>query len=279
MAADLLELLAAHPLPDPGGGKEAKGNLVVVGGAPSCPGSAILAGRAALRCGAGRVQLVVHPAVTASVGAAFPEALVLGWDPRSDDMPQMVHDQMAKAAAVVVGPGLEDEATDAAVAVSERLAGAVLIVDALAIPALTDPAVERVERRMAAPNPKEACRLLGQELDDEPDVGSLAAAISKLLGSPTAVRGAETVIDDGEGHQWVQRSPTPGLGTPGSGDVVIGALGGLLSRGASPLVAVGWAVAAHARAGARLAEKNQVGFLAGEIADSLPEALRSLRSA
>lgn len=280
MTEPLHALLADTPLPAVDGGKDTRGNLVVVGGAPSCPGAAILAGHAALRCGAGRVQLVVHPSVAAAVGAAFPEALVLGWDPR-EGLPARLRGPMEDAAAVVVGPGLGEEGPAAAVAVSHAMGEGVLVVDAKAIPALGDPALADRPHWLTAPNPKEAADLLGEEegsgaeRDDE-QLAELAVRVAKVVGGPAAVRGATTVVDDGDSRQWSYRSGGPGLGTPGSGDVLIGALGGLLARGASPLAALAWAVAAHGEAGALLAEARPVGFLAREVADALPAALHHL---
>lgn len=283
MTEPLHRLLAEAPLPAVDGGKDSRGNVMIVGGAPSCPGAAILAGVAALRCGAGRVQLVVHPTVAAAVGASFPEALVLGWDPH-EPPPAKVREQMAEALAVVVGPGLGDEGPRAAVSVSGAMGDGLLVVDAKSIPALSDPALVDRPRWLAAPNPKEAADLLGDQLDDEDGdgdderLGQLAGRVAKVVGGPAAVRGATTVVDDGEGLQWWHRSGVPGLGAPGSGDVLVGALGGLLARGAPPLAALAWAVAAHAEAGALLAEAHPVGFLAREVADTLPAALVRLSS-
>jgi len=281
MTEPLHRLLTEAALPAVDGGKDTRGNLMIVGGAPSCPGAAILAGLAALRCGAGRVQLVVHPSVAAAVGAAFPEALVLGWDPH-EPPPAKVREPMEEALAVIVGPGLGDEGPRAAVAVSRAMGDGLLVVDAKAIPALSDPALVDRPRWLAAPNPKEAADLLGDHLDDEDGDGDdeqlrqAAGRVAKVVGGPAAVRGATTVVDDGDGRQWLHRSGVPGLGAPGSGDVLVGALGGLLARGASPLVALAWAVSAHARAGALLAEAHPVGFLAREVADMLPAALDHL---
>lgn len=279
MTAPLRELLARHPLGPPEGGKDAKGNLVIVGGAASCPGAALLAGRAALRCGAGRVQLVVDPSVTAAVGAALPEALVLGWA-EGAGVPEAVAHRLRDAAAVVVGPGLDGGAPEMAVAASRRIDGGVLVVDARSLPALTSGELAAGVHRVAAPNPAEAAELLGEGGPDDADeatVARLAARLAEVVGGPVAVRGAVSVVDDGAGQVWQERSSSPGLGTPGSGDVLMGALGGFLARGASPLAALGWAVAVHGAAGVRLGHERPVGFLASEVADELPVALAALQ--
>lgn len=279
MIAELSDLLRAHPLPPlDDGGKDGRGDLVVVGGAPSCPGSAILVGLAALRCGSGRVQLVVHPEVATAVGAALPEVLVLGWD-HAGEPPEAVVDRLAGGGAVIVGPGLDERAPDTAVTVSRHVGDGVLVVDARALSALADDALDRSGVRLAAPNPSEARRLLGGSQDeDDAALGELAARLTSLSGAAAAVRGATTVIDDGSGGQWEEQSPVPALGTPGSGDVLMGALGACLVRGVAPAAALGWAVGAHAFAGSMLAQSRPVGFLAREIADALPFALQHLCS-
>src|SRR3546814_11008652 len=81
-------------------------------------------------------QLVVHPDVATAIGVALPEALVLGWDP-ADALPEAVVSRLARAAAVVVGPGMGEEAQAAARAVGHHVAG-ILVVDAQAIGCLTD---------------------------------------------------------------------------------------------------------------------------------------------
>jgi ADP-dependent NAD(P)H-hydrate dehydratase len=62
-----------------------------------------------------------------------------------------------------------------------------------------------------------------------------------------------------------------GLATGGSGDVLAGIIGGLLARGASPLVATGWGVWLHGEAGRRVGERlGSIGFLARELLPEIP---------
>src|SRR3546814_2132923 len=72
-------------------------------------------------------QLVVHPDVATAIAVALPEALVLGWDP-ADALPEAVVSRLARAAAVVVGPGMGEEAQAAARAVGHHVEG-ILVVD------------------------------------------------------------------------------------------------------------------------------------------------------
>ena len=72
-------LLAAWPLPQPeAGGKEARGRVLVVGGQGDLVGAVRLAGEAALRAGAGKLQLAVASGASAALAVAVPEARVIG---------------------------------------------------------------------------------------------------------------------------------------------------------------------------------------------------------
>lgn len=70
--------LRALPLPSPGGDKEQRGRVLIVGGSMRVPGAALLAGEAALRAGAGKLQIATAASVAPGMALAVPEALVLG---------------------------------------------------------------------------------------------------------------------------------------------------------------------------------------------------------
>ena len=73
-------VLRRWPLPDPSGTKDAKGRLVVVGGSLSTPGAVRLAAEAAMRVGAGKVQVATTAGTAVALAVALPEALVTGLD-------------------------------------------------------------------------------------------------------------------------------------------------------------------------------------------------------
>jgi NAD(P)H-hydrate repair Nnr-like enzyme with NAD(P)H-hydrate dehydratase domain len=88
-----------------------------------------------------------------------------------------------------------------------------------------------------------------------------------------AVRGPDTWIGDTTGRRFVARHGHPALATAGSGDVLAGALAGLVARGANLLDATLWSVHAHATAGRVLAARRGIGVMARELPDELPAAL------
>lgn len=102
----------------------------------------------------------------------------------------------------------------------------------------------------------------------------MALAIARKFGAVVSCRGRIAAPD---GQQWEISTGYEGLGTSGSGDVLAGAVVGLLARGASPSQAACWATHAHAAAGDRLAAKvGALGYLARELVDELPAVLTEL---
>src|SRR3569833_358910 len=83
-------LLRSWPLPDPQGDKEARGTVLVVGGSRFNPGAVLLAGVAALRAGAGRLQLAVAGETAVALSIAVPEAKVVGLPAEGGEVPAEV---------------------------------------------------------------------------------------------------------------------------------------------------------------------------------------------
>ena len=105
--------LRAWPLPQPesGSDKDSRGRLLIVGGASEMPGALILAANAALRVGAGKLTLMTAKSVAGLVGAAVPEARVVGLDETvAGGLALKPRTKFPDAFdAVLVGPGMQDE--------------------------------------------------------------------------------------------------------------------------------------------------------------------------
>ena len=270
------------PEPDDGGDKHERGTVLVAGGAVSTPGAVLLAGLAALRVGAGRLQVATVEQTAIALSVTLPEAMVRGLDADAGgSLAPSCADELAssaeRAAAVVLGPGLlGDGVRDLVEAVLPGLAGTAVVLDAVALtaiggsPELLAPLEGNV---VLTPNSGELAALLDGE--DREDLDA-ARAVAERYGAVVAVRG--WVATPG-GEAWADEAGGIGLGTSGSGDVLAGAVGGLLARGAEPAQAAVWGQYLHATAGDRLAERvGRVGFLARELIDELPRVLAGLRS-
>jgi ADP-dependent NAD(P)H-hydrate dehydratase len=278
------EVLRAWHLPEPSGGKNARGSILVIGGSTETLGAVLLAAEAALRAGAGKLQVATAGSVAPFAAAALPEALVRAL-PETDGgaiasaAADTVRDLAEAADAVLVGPGMADvEATRGLVErLLPHLTGPVAL-DALALAGVTADAacVHHLGGRVVlTPNPTEIAHALHveeNEIDDDP-----AGAAVDLAGRARAVvglGGTTSWIAAPDDRLWQDESGGAGLGVSGSGDVRAGITAGLLARGADPAQAAVWAAYLHGRAGERLASSvGRLGFLARELPAEVPRAL------
>lgn len=277
-------LLRAWPLPSGKGGKEGRGRTLVVGGSAETPGGVLLAAEAALRCGAGKLQVATAASVATAVAVALPEAMVRALPETSAGAISGVGAGAAKdlagaADAVLIGPGLTDPVESAAV-VRALLDGldAPVVLDALALAAVTDdPGCVRElhGRAVLTPNPTELARAL-READDvvEKDLAGAAVRLAGLTGAVVAVGGATSWVAAPKGRVWMDDGGAPGLGVSGAGDVRAGLVAGLLARGAEPAQAAVWGGHLHGRAGERLSGRlGPLGYLARELGPEVPSLL------
>jgi ADP-dependent NAD(P)H-hydrate dehydratase len=278
-------VLRDWPLPAPNGDKSTRGTVLVVGGARTTPGAVLLAGEAALRAGAGKLQIATAESVAVPLAVRVPESMVLGLSETSTGAVAARPDDgldglVAGADVVLFGPGLVDEEQIAALldivlAAADSETG--LVVDALALRVLADdPHLLRGRSPVPVltPNLAEGATLMGRELTD--DLDAEAAELADRLGCVVSMFGH--VAEPG-GRGWCDETAGSGLGTSGSGDVAAGVAAGLLARGADPAQAASWATHVHASAGQRLSvERGRTSYLAREILDGLAPALGALET-
>ncbi|MFN8541301.1 MAG: NAD(P)H-hydrate dehydratase [Thermomicrobiales bacterium] len=281
-------LLAEWSLPAPGqdADKDARGHVVIVGGDARVPGGALLAATAVLRAGAGRVQLAVAAPVAAALGVAVPEALVQALPATDDGAPdpeqlEVAEELCRKATAVVVGPGLLDPQTGGAILapVAGWMDEGVLVVDAAALAGVTEELGRRLDGRLVlTPNAIEAAFLLDSTTERiAADLDATARTIATRFRATVALKGRETRVVGPDGCLFVNRAGNVGLAVSGSGDALVGIVGGLVARGASPVQAMVWAVHLHALAADELAEvAGPLGYLPRELPDRLPALLGAL---
>ncbi|WP_418608168.1 ADP-dependent NAD(P)H-hydrate dehydratase [Georgenia sp. SUBG003] len=153
---------------------------------------------------------------------------------------------------------------------------AVVVLDAFALGVL--PGAGDVQDRLRGrlvltPNLAETARLLEREEIPDEDAADAVRDAAARFGAVVCGHG---FVSDGE-RTWRSSTGHTGLGTSGSGDVLAGAIVGLLARGADPAQAAVWAMHLHAAAGDALtARVGKVGFLARELVDELPHQLHAL---
>lgn len=272
-------LLREWTLPDGGGSKYGRGQVLVIGGAAKTPGAAMLSATAALRVGGGRLTLAVARSVALHVAVALPESGVQPLDEDDDGhiavgVVGSLADDLASADAVLVGPGLDEPegSRDLVAGLASRVGEDTLVVlDAFALGVAADLLDELAPLRgrlVMTPNSGEAERLLGHECADDL---SDATEIAERYGAVVSLGGIVVAPD---GRAWAKGTGAGGLGTSGSGDVLSGAITGLLARGADVAQATVWATQVHAAAGDRLAvQVGPMGYLARELLGEIPRVL------
>lgn len=280
-------VLRDWPLPAPGQDKESRGRTLIVGGTTQTPGAVMLAAEAALRSGAGKLQVATVEPLAAPLAIALPEALVRalpttasgGLDPSAADaIVEMAQD----CAAVLLGPGLLD--ADGAVALLEAVVPRLrttVVLDALGLAfvgAHPDGLRHLGGRAVLSPNATELALTLGIDAEQvKHDQCGPTVRLAQRAGAVVVSGGPTSWVADPEDGLWRVEAGGPGLGVSGSGDVQAGIVTGLCARGAEPAQAAVWAAHLHGRAGDRLAASvGRVGFLARELPAQVPQVLAEI---
>lgn len=285
-------LLRRRPLPRPDaeGDKDSRGRVLAIGGSAETPGAILLAGVAALRAGAGKLQLASVKSVAAALGVAVPEALVValpetrGGEISGDAAATALRNRVSHVDALLIGPGMTSErAARALVRGVVRRVGddATLVLDASAVTALhddDDALLELHGRAVLTPHAGEMATLLGVEKDDvEWTPAEMARDAAARFGAVVALKGPESWIAEPDGTLYHYAGGSVGLATSGSGDTLAGIVAGLAARGASPVQAAIWGAYLHGAAGEVLARRiGPIGYLARELLDEVPGAMRRL---
>jgi hydroxyethylthiazole kinase-like uncharacterized protein yjeF len=258
-------LFASALKPRPGNfHKGMAGSLGIVGGAEGMAGAALLAGRAALKLGAGRVYVGMLEPLAVDTDA--PELMLR----HADDVLGLDLD------AIVIGPGLGTSER------AETLLGAVLAsdvpcvldADALNLIAGNEDLRKACARRKAdsiiTPHPAEAGRLLAESTANvQSDRLKAARALSSNLSAHVVLKGNGSILVARDGHWFVNSSGNPGMGSAGMGDVLAGILGALLAQKYSGETALVLGTHLHGCAADACVKDGAgpVGLTAGELID------------
>ncbi len=234
------------------------GSVAVIGGTDDMIGASILAARAALISGAGRVTLECRAEHAPHVDMVYPEIMFATKPVNLEDFD-----------AIVLGCGLGTSA-EAKARVIEALncqKPLILDADALNIIAadikLQDMVLARRAPTVLTPHPGEAARLLRR--DNAGVTADRVAACRELAvqtGAIVVLKGAGTVISMRSSRTWINPTGSPMLATGGSGDVLAGMIGAMFAQGYDMVESVLAAVYFHGLS----AEGLEAGFTAGEIA-------------
>lgn len=247
------------------------GRVLCVGGNLGSGGAIMLTAEAALRSGAGLLQVATRAEYVSALLARCPEAMVRAVQADDDIAP------LAKAAdAVALGPGLGQDAWAQALWSAVLGAETAVVIDADGLNLLAGQDGPARGPRILTPHPGEAGRLLGRSTTQiQRDRLAAAAALAKRYHAVVVLKGAGTVVAAPEALPRFIDAGNPGMAVGGMGDLLTGVIAALLGQGWSPFDAASLGALLHACAGDRAARAGERGLLPTDL---LPE-LRRLANA
>jgi ADP-dependent NAD(P)H-hydrate dehydratase / NAD(P)H-hydrate epimerase len=280
IAPRVLDLVPHRPRD---GSKFKSGLVVIAGGSRGLTGAPTMVALAAQRTGAGYVQVAVPESAEQALELRLLEAMTKGM-PEADGMhteqgAEQVAEMAERAGAVVLGPGIGKG--DGPQAFARKLAPAVdkpLVIDADGLNAhvgALDELADRDAPTVLTPHAGELGRLLEvdsseierRRLHHAREAAERAQAVVVLKGDDTIV------AQPGERPTAISAGATPALATAGTGDVLSGILGALLSKGLDGFEAAAAGVLVHARAGIHAAaDIGADHVVAGDVIDAIPVA-------
>lgn len=267
------------------GHKGTFGKVCIVAGSVGMSGAAALAGRAALRAGAGLVRIATARSALPVVASLDPCYTTI---PLAEDSAGRIGAKAIDAIlnavgendAMAIGPGLgTSSALRSVVETLLRQEGLRLVIDGDGLNNLSR--LKEWPKTLKAdviltPHPGEMQRLWrGLFRAEMPKLREeTAAQLAAATHTVVALKGAGTVVTDAE-RLYVNNTGNPGMATAGSGDVLTGVITALLGQGQGRFEATVLGVHLHGLAGDIAAGRHgQISMMATDILDALPEALK-----
>lgn len=248
------------------------GRILIIAGSKGMTGAAVLCGRAALRSGAGLVQVSIPEELFHIIQIGVPEATCITRERSLNEL--MQYD------AIAIGPGLGDDEQNVNLIkeVLERFNKPVVIdADGLNLLSNDLAAMKNSKAKIIiTPHPGEAARLLKVKSSEiNKDRLSSAIKLATATGAVTVLKGAGSIVATPEGKTYINTTGNPGMATGGSGDVLTGAITALVGQGLDTEAAATVGVYIHGLAGDIIAGQiGEYGLIASDIADMLAYAIK-----
>lgn len=248
--------------------KYQQGHLLLIGGSQTYAGSIILAGLGARATGVGMLSIAVPQSLKSLVVAQLPEALVIDCpEDETGAIKRLPSLDFAKYQAVACGCGLT---MDGAYNILPDLVlrEVPLILDADALNWLAQDDLDLLRNRLAAtiltPHLGEFRRLFSDEIPVTDDRISMTQKAAQITQAIALLKGAKTIIAQPDGQSYCVMESSPALARGGSGDVLLGVIGGLLCQHPEhPLDVTATAAWWHAQAGILAAKERTMAGVDG----------------
>ena len=254
------------------------GNALLVVGSYCMAGAAVLAARACLRSGAGKVSVCSPKRNIPVLQMSVPEAVVLKGTEETIFAEAVETEDFN---ALGIGPGLgQSEQTAIALIAQLRRTQCPIVADADAINILANHRAwlqQLPQGIILTPHPKEFDRLEGHSADSYERL-TKACNLAERLKGYVILKGHYTAICMPDGHVVFNPTGNAGMATAGSGDVLTGIITGLLARGYKPHDACIVGVYLHGLAGDLAAhDLGEESLLAGDIIRYISRAFKRLK--
>ncbi len=265
-----------YPVPKSDSHKGQNGSLLIVSGGPFTGAPALVA-MGALGMGADLVH-VATPALAAQIVAGYsPNFIVhplVGHRLLNEDV-ELILELATKANALAIGPGLGDSpGTLASVRNIVKSVDLPVVFDADAIRAVgQETTVLARKRAVATPHAREFALLTGKTLPEVlEEKAKMVQEAARTLGITILLKGHVDIVSDGSRTKF-NYTGNAGMTVGGTGDVLCGAVGGLLSKGTAPFDAARIAAFSNGAAGDLAFRAKSYGLTATDVADNLGHVL------
>lgn len=263
------------------------GSLLCICGSYGMAGAAIMAGKAALRCGIGLLKIAVPKSIYPVCATNILESVYYPLEETSNGIissknTDFLLEMCEKSSAVVIGCGLSVcEDTKNLVQSVITNCEKPLVIDADALNCICNkPEILKNLKAPAiiTPHPGEMARLLHSTPKAvNSNRENTAIDFAKKFGVVTVLKGAGTIIASPDGEVYINHTGNSGMATGGSGDILSGIIGSLLAQGASPINAAAAGVFLHGTIGDLAAEKlGKISMLPTDMIDMIPTAYSKL---
>lgn len=263
------------------------GSLLCICGSYGMAGAAIMAGKAALRCGIGLLKIAVPKSIYPVCATNILESVYYPLEETSNGVissknTDFLLEMCEKSSAVVIGCGLSvcDDTKNLVQSVITNCEKP-LVIDADALNCICNKPEILKNLKVPAiitPHPGEMARLLHSTPKTvNSNRENTAIDFAKKFGVVTVLKGAGTIIASPDGEVYINHTGNSGMATGGSGDVLSGIIGSLLAQGASPINAAAAGVFLHGTIGDFAAEKlGKISMLPTDMIDMIPTAYLKL---
>ena len=258
------------------------GRVLAICGSEGMSGAAYFAAKAAMRCGAGIVEIFTPRANLSVLATLIPEAIIRAYDPERLDRGALL-DAIARADSIVIGCGigiLPSSREILGIVLRNSDKPTVIDADALNLIAKNSSFLKYVKGKIITPHIGEMSRLVGLSLDSIlEDTRGVAHEFAKKYGTVCLLKDHNTVVSDGGELIYINKSGNSGMATAGSGDMLAGTIAAIAAQGRhsgmTNFDAACLGAYIHGAAGDAAAEKyGEYSMITSDMIDCLSDVLK-----